>query len=297
MSILHEWRYPTTNTVDLKWGMVAYSFGSQTVGPGEDYPPKTAIAKYVFNPEKGRIIDEYQLVYLTKGRGTFTSTSLVGKKVPVKAGDAFLLFPGEWHSYMPDVDSGWEEYWIDFEGNIPDLWQKYDLLDRNNPVLHIGIKDDILQLYRLGETILLEQNSAYQQALCGICSAIIGLAVFYDKNSTYESICISEMVNQARDDISENLATIKAPDMAKDSHYSYSKFRKDFKNFTGISPGAYIKDIRISKAREFLTNTDKSIKEIAYECGFGNADYFCVIFKKTVGMTASEYRKRTRFNI
>jgi len=143
--------------------------------------------------------------------------------------------------------------------------------------------------------ILMEQNSSYQQALGGICSSIIGLAVYYDKNSSYESNRTSEMVHHARNGISEQLSTIKAPDMARDLHTSYSKFRKDFKDFTGVPPGAYIRDVRLSRAKELLTNSNKSIKEIAYECGFGNADYFCVTFKKNTSMTASEYRKRTRF--
>ncbi len=39
----------------------------------------------------------------------------------IKAGDIFLLFPGEWHSYHPSGTKGWKSYWIGFKGkNIDD---------------------------------------------------------------------------------------------------------------------------------------------------------------------------------
>ncbi|MBR0173933.1 MAG: AraC family transcriptional regulator, partial [Bacteroidales bacterium] len=93
MELLKEWHFPATNPTDFKWGIVAYSFGSQSISPGEEYPPRTSFASYIFHPDKGRVIDEYQLVYITKGGGVFTSDSLKGRIIRIKAGDAFLLFP------------------------------------------------------------------------------------------------------------------------------------------------------------------------------------------------------------
>jgi YesN/AraC family two-component response regulator len=47
-------------------------------------------------------------------------------------------------------------------------------------------------------------------------------------------------------------------------------------------------------AKEFLTNTSRSIKEIAFELGYENKDYFFTAFKKVAGMTPTEYRKLTQ---
>ena len=291
-----EWHFPATNPTDFKWGIVAYSFGSQSIAPGEEYPPRSSFASYIFHPDKGRVIDEYQMVYITHGSGVFTSESLNGRSVKVKAGDAFLLFPGEWHTYKPDAETGWDEYWIHFVGDIADMWTREGLLDKSDPVLHIGIKEEILNLYRSGKRIMGQQAAGYQQAMCGICANIICSAVFYHRNSLPESSRISESVNKARFTVSGHLSEIKAPDMAQGTDLSYSKFRKDFKDYVGMPPGAYIRSIRISQSKELLTNTDMSIKEIAFECGFKNADYFCVAFRKSVGMSATEYRNKTRFN-
>ena len=236
------------------------------------------------------------MVYITKGGGVFTSDSLKGRIIRIKAGDAFLLFPGEWHTYKPDPETGWDEYWIHFVGDIADMWTREGLLDKNDPVLHIGIKEGILDLYRTGKRIMGRQASGYQQAMCGICANIICSAVYYHRNNLPENSRISEVVDHVRVSIGNHLQDIKAPDVAEDLDLSYSKVRKEFKNYTGMPPGAYIRTIRISQAKELLTNTDMSVKEIAFECGFKNADYFCVAFRKNVGMSATEFRNRTRYN-
>ena len=47
---------------------------------------------------------------------------------------------------------------------------------------------------------------------------------------------------------------------------------------------------KIEKAKELLDNSDMSMKEICIEVGYSNPNYFSRIFKKTVGVTPTEYR-------
>ena len=47
-------------------------------------------------------------------------------------------------------------------------------------------------------------------------------------------------------------------------------------------------------AKELLTNTSKSIKEIAFELGYDNKDYFFTVFKKVTGSTPVHYRQYTQ---
>lgn len=289
------WNYPPTSPVDEKWGLMAYTIGTQSVGPGEEYPPKNNIAKYLFNPGKGRIIAEYQLIYLTKGKGTFSCYTLGNKKkIPVSAGDVIMLFPGEWHTYEPDPETGWEEHWIDFVGGIPDFWLKEGLISKSNPIFHVGFHKELIDLYTQGLSILEKQDASYQQALCGICANLICKVVFYNRNHSFEDLNTSDMITRARICIDANLRTITPEQMAKEVGVGYSKFRKDFKAYTGIAPASYINDVRISKAKELLTNTQMSIKEISYECGFASCDYFSSAFRKKTGLTASEYRRMTK---
>ena len=78
---------------------------------------------YLFYKGSGRTLDEYQLVYITAGRGRFESASCPSQTV--EAGTMLLLFPNEWHSYSPDPGTGWTEWWVGFRGaNIDRLEQQ-----------------------------------------------------------------------------------------------------------------------------------------------------------------------------
>ncbi len=52
--------------------------------------------------------------------------------------------------------------------------------------------------------------------------------------------------------------------------------------------------VRIEKARELLTLTDKRAGEIAEEVGFSDPHYFSVTFKRVTGVTPREYRTQHR---
>ena len=94
--------------------------------------------------------------------------------------------------------------------------------------------------------------------------------------------------------VHENISTITPKDLAKSICMSYSKFRKIFKDYTGFAPSQYIQEVRINIAKEMLTNTSKSIKEIAFELGYENKDYFFTVFRKVTDMTPIAYRKHTQ---
>ena len=58
----------------------------------------------------------------------------------------------------------------------------------------------------------------------------------------------------------------------------------------GIS--SYLRLKRIEKAKEYLQNYSLSLKEISYKVGFNDYNYFSQIFKKNVGISSKEYRKK-----
>lgn len=102
-------KYLTVGPNDRLWGTAVNSVGFQEVGPGEPYPPGNHPSRYLFSEERGRILQEYQLLYITKGQGRFRSASLP-HQVSVPQGSLLLLFPGEWHTYRPLEETGWREY-------------------------------------------------------------------------------------------------------------------------------------------------------------------------------------------
>ena len=284
-------KYLAINKSDLLWGLAVNSVGSQKIGPGEPYPPTGHPSRYLFTEERGRVLQEYQLLYITEGKGYFRSKT-VPHKVPLTRGSLFLLFPGEWHTYRPDPSTGWTEYWIGFNGALMENWDKTGFFTREHPVAQIGLHEDIVALYTEAIQTASEQASGFQQRLMGIVTHLLGQSIYYNRRETFSEV--SEQISRAKILISEQFRTITAEEVATSLCMGYSNFRKIFKEYTGFSPAKYIQEIRFSKVKEALTNSTLPVKQIAYEMGFDNYDYFFTAFRRITGMTPSAYRDITQ---
>ena len=75
-------------------------------------------------------------------------------------------------------------------------------------------------------------------------------------------------------------------------YLSEGYFCRFFKNATGRTVADYITEYRIDKASVMLRSTDCSISEIASNTGFDDANYFSRVFKKTTGLSPTEYKKK-----
>lgn len=285
-------KYLAINPTDLVWGLAINSVGRQNIAENEVYPPQEHPSRYLFNPQKGRILNEYQLLYIAKGKGVFSSRS--AGTMHVKEGTMFLLFPGEWHSYRPDPSTGWHEYWIGFDGRIMDEWTQNGFFSEETPMFNVGLNEELISLYKRAIIIADAQEANYQQALSGIALNLISMALYLSRNKDFKASNIAEQINSAKVTVHENISTITPEALARLACMSYSKFRKMFKEYTGFAPAQYIQEVRMNMAKEMLANTSKSIKEIAFELGYDNKDYFFTVFRKVTGITPVSYRKQTQ---
>ncbi len=79
--------------------------------------------------------------------------------------------------------------------------------------------------------------------------------------------------------------------MASLAHLSASHFARVFKKETGKAPMEYVQGLRLERAKKLLLAGDKSMTEIALDCGFGSPSYLSACFQKQYKMTPKEYRK------
>ena len=286
-------KYLVVSPLDLKWGLAVNSVGFQEIGAGMPYPPANHPSRYIFSEEKGRILGEYQLLYITRGKGMFTSASL-GHWVPVTRGSMFLLFPGEWHSYRPDKDTGWREYWIGFQGPVIDSRVENGFFTKEKPVFDVGIHSEVVELYENAIQIASGQESGFQPLLGSIVVHLLGLCYYYARNRAFRASDAGDLISRAKLLIDGQFRTIGPEQVAESLCMGYSNFRKLFKEYPGLSPAKYIQEVRFSKTKEALTNSDRSIKEIAYDMGFDNYEYFFTAFRRLAGMTPAEYRAITQ---
>jgi AraC-like DNA-binding protein len=87
-------------------------------------------------------------------------------------------------------------------------------------------------------------------------------------------------------------ADIKIDDICREINLSQYHFIRLFKAQTGKTPHEYLMDIRLEQAEAMLRNGINSVEEVAYLCGFVNLSHFSSSFRRRVGMTPSEYRKK-----
>ena len=105
---------------------------------------------------------------------------------------------------------------------------------------------------------------------------------------------LSEMIRPAVAYMTDNFNThIVISDLAGMVHMSDSYFMKCFKNAVGVSAIDYLCQIRINAACEMLVSGERSVSEIALECGYDNLSNFNKQFKRIAGCTPREYMKES----
>ena len=285
-------KYMLATERDLKWGLTVSTVGYEEIAPGDPYPTKGHADGYYFNNEKGRVLNEYQLLYNPEGEGVFESAHCPQTKI--KAGDMFLLFPGEWHTYHPNPRVGWKSHWIRFKGRNMDDRVKAGFLTPEKPIYHVGYSAIIEGLYRRAFAAAREEAAYSQQEMAGLVNHLIGKMYSLERNiELSRNQQQVDMIDKARWRIRESLeseTTIQG--IAEELGVSYSNFRKLFKEYTGLSPATYQQELRLLRAKELLSTTDLTIKEIAYRLNFESPDYFSAKFKAKMGCKPSDIKFR-----
>ena len=89
---------------------------------------------------------------------------------------------------------------------------------------------------------------------------------------------------------------ISMQEAAEEMGYSDAYFSKLFKQYFNQNFTAYLTEYRIKKAKELLSNTNHSIKDISRIVGYTDSNYFAKIFKRLVGEIPSKYRENLTEN-
>lgn len=104
----------------------------------------------------------------------------------------------------------------------------------------------------------------------------------------------SELVINTIDYIYENYSSkVTLSSIADVIHVNPAYLSRIFNEEVGLSFSDFLNSYRIERAKRILIeNENDSIAEIAERCGFNSQHYFSSLFKKTLGMTPSKYRKK-----
>lgn len=290
----HEphFRYLPVLDSQKTWGLYLTDCGYTVVEPGTTYPPQRHPETYQFDWKSGRTLNEYQIVYITRGRGIFESRG--SRLQSVEAGDLFLLFPGVWHRYTPDAKSGWDEQWLGFNGPLAGRFLNKPFFSAKKPVLRIGLDESLRQRFIDLVNDIIRDPAGTPFSSTGDLIKILGI-VLERIQSVGAKGRMSNVIREAQNHILRQASSsIDFESMAQQLGIGYSSFRHRFKQQTGVSPIQFQSSIRLNRAKDLLVSTDLSVSEIATICGFENIYYFSRHFTEKLGIPPTAYRTKTR---
>lgn len=105
-----------------------------------------------------------------------------------------------------------------------------------------------------------------------------------------------EMMKTLMAYLEENITNsdIKIEDLAAAVNLGRTVFYGKIKSIVGMAPVDFVRHIRMQRAESLIANTNEPFSQIAYSVGFSDPKYFSKCFKKTTGLTPSEYRDKAR---
>ena len=102
----------------------------------------------------------------------------------------------------------------------------------------------------------------------------------------------SPLVTKAINYMNANYADpLTLDDLAERIYATKQTLNYHFKKDLGCTPMNYLLRLRLTKVKELLSTSNKSIEEIAENCGFSSGNYLTLIFKQKEGISPSSYRK------
>jgi AraC-like DNA-binding protein len=284
------YKYFPVSEQDTKWGVFIENVGMSDVLKSEQYPLTGHPDTHYFTWDKGRYLSSYQLLLIAEGQGIFESES--AGIVTLYPGSVMLLFPNEWHRYMPFKKTGWREYWIGFHGDLTQRLINGSVFNKSQPIFHIRTFQEIQNLFEVAVNYSKEEKPGFQQIVVGILFQIFGLVYYNIKNKTRYSQSFITQINHAKEMMQDKVNDdMDIPKIAIELNIGYALFRKKFKEFTGMSPKQYHLQIKLNRAKTLLLSSDLPVKLIAFETGFESIFHFSKAFKEKTGSSPTQFRE------
>jgi AraC-like DNA-binding protein len=242
---------------------------------------------------KTRVFDGAALVLVTRGEGLYKDAK--GKRTPVKAGDAILVFPGSPHWYGPQKGQVWDEIYVAFDGPMFAPWFTSGLLDPDFPIRHLGEQMDSkaswLMLW-IEQFADLKSRAKQIQAMTSLVQFLSEVALGEGNGHRQPD----DWLARAKGLLSYDLkGDIDLERVAKHLDSSYEAFRKRFQSHAGMAPMRFRNERKIESAKQMIRYSPAvSNREVAEALGFSDEFHFSKRFRQIAGVTPNDFRKSAK---
>ena len=286
-------RYLTYSEEDEKWQLVCTDAGHNEIGPYTAYPPyKKGHPGPFKSVAVGRTLNEYQIIYITKGQGSFETG---GKSFAVAAGRDHDALPGcrpclqarITKSAGPSI--GW-----DLRGPYADHLRREGFLSPDRPFYDVGLRNGLLAAFTEIFELVREQEPLYQIRASSLVLGLVADILARERKAVQYSHS-EQLVQKAKFLMEENIyGEINLGGICEALGVSSSHLNEVFKAYTAMTPYQYFISIKMHKAKELLERGDSAIKEVAFRLGFKDEYYFSRLFKRKAGVSPSRWSEPSR---
>lgn len=282
-------RYLPTDQQTRRWGWRLLDVGRQNIPPHASYPAKGHPLEYLFDSSGTRTLNEFQVIFITTGRGVFESENT--PQTRINSGDALILHPGEWHRYQPDPDTGWSEYWLGFKGQ--DAERIMDtFFDKTQTIYHTTQPNEIIRQFDQLLHWAKHPFPGVEQVLASFIPMILAFlrAGGQDQDGQNDQVIMQAKIHMLND-LSVRTDLNK---LAQTLGMSYSKFRVLFREQTGYAPREFENLVKLNRACDLLRSSQYSVSMTAEDLGFASIYYFSRAFKRQFGKSPQQWMQQNR---
>ncbi len=227
--------------------------------------------------------DHESLFFVTKGTGLYIKD---GKEHKIEEGQVGYISRGsvDISSAPPGVDFHYIaiNFSFDKENRTPSL--PFDFLCSD------GSTYNYKELFQQALNHFVSNAPGSLNICNGVLLQIIG-HLYNEYHISSEIFQKIKKIKAAMRFLEENFSNpdLEINTLAKITNMSEKQFRRIFMDVYQVAPYQYLQNFRINKAKILLTNTSKSVSEIALQCGFSDVYSFSHCFKSHTGVSPKNY--------
>jgi AraC family transcriptional regulator, arabinose operon regulatory protein len=235
-----------------------------------------------------RRLKDHAVVFVEKGRGSLTTQ--MGGTQDVQGPALFWLPLGQIHSYGPDPETSWLERWALFRGTMIADFYTTGIINADRPLVRLSNATEIAHIFAQLQSEMLRRDL---QGWAAAASSLHRLIVQASLQSNARKIDASDKTASRLSKLIEAQAfdECSMDEIAGELLLSPATLRRRCIEAHGVAPKQYQIQLRVDRAKELLTMTDKSVEAIAAEVGYGDPFYFSRLFHKHENRSPTEFRK------